>query len=100
MSTKKIIKESLKKLVERRIDFTDYQQEDAQRDAEWFITNINDLSEIKQKKVTQINSLNEYKQNLLTQLESLTSEVERIDVRLTGYEEDLNILRTKYGVEI
>ena len=91
MSTKNIIKESLKKLVERRINFTDYQQEDAQEDAEWLITNINDLSEAKKKFVTQINSLN-------AELEPLTSRVKLIDDRLNGYEEDLNILRDKYKV--
>ena len=86
MSTKNIIKESLKKLVERRLNFTDYQQEDAQEDAEWLIININ--------------TLNENKQNLITQLESLTSEVKFIDNKLTGYKEDLDILRNKYKVGI
>ena len=86
MSTKNIIKESLKKLVERRLDFTDYQQEDAKSDAEWLIRNIN--------------TLNENKQNLITQLESLTSEVKFIDNKLTGYEEDLNTLINKYNVGI
>jgi peptidoglycan hydrolase CwlO-like protein len=84
---KKLIKAKLNILIEsRRIDFNDYDPKDAQEDANWLAKNILTLKANKGK--------------IMPEFERLTKEVELLNARINAYEEDLNILKNKFSVEV